>query len=85
MTKIREQVKAIVAGLVAGVGALGTALADSSVTAQEWTTVAVAALVAYQGVYWLKQPVSLASLPALSSDELVELADKAHRREQATR
>lgn len=48
---IRRQAKAVVAGLVAGLGALGTALADSSVTGQEWTVVAAAALTAYGAVY----------------------------------
>lgn len=62
MASIRDQAKAIVSGLIAGGGALGTALADGTVTPVEWTVVAVAALVAYQGVFWTGQPVSLPRL-----------------------
>lgn len=43
--------KAIVASLVAGLTALLTALDDDSVTAQEWVTAGIAALVALGAVY----------------------------------
>lgn len=82
MTSLREQAKAVVAGAVAGLTALGTALVDGSVTGQEWTAVAVAGLVAYGAVYRTGQP---ARLPALSSSELFDLATKAEQREKAGR
>lgn len=43
--------KALVGALVAGLGALSTALADDHVSGQEWITVAVATLAAL-GVVW---------------------------------
>ncbi|MEV0425380.1 hypothetical protein [Micromonospora sp. NPDC050495] len=43
--------KAIVGGAVAGLTALGTALADDRVTASEWVGVAVATLAALGIVY----------------------------------
>lgn len=43
--------KAIVAALIAGLTALGTALTDETVTTAEWTAVAVATLVAL-GAVW---------------------------------
>lgn len=43
--------KAIMGGLTAGLGALGTALADGQVTAIEWVLVA-AAVVAGLGFVW---------------------------------
>jgi hypothetical protein len=78
---IREQAKAITGGVVAGLTALGTALADGSVSQLEWTLVALAAVVAYGAVFGVRQPASLASLPALSSDELLGLAERAARRD----
>lgn len=78
---LREQAKAITGGVTAGLTALVTALADGQVTALEWATVALAAAAAYGVVYRVGQPASLASLPALSSGELLELARKAEQRE----
>jgi len=43
--------KAVVGAAVAGLGVLGTALADGKVTAAEWVGAVVAALVAL-GVIW---------------------------------
>lgn len=43
--------KAIMGGVVAGLGALGTALADGQVTATEWVVVA-SAVVAGLGLVW---------------------------------
>ena len=43
--------KAVVGALVAGLGALTTALSDGSVTASEWVTVALATVVAAGGVW----------------------------------
>lgn len=43
--------KAIAAGLIAGLGAITTALADDLVTTQEWVTAIVAAVVAVGAVY----------------------------------
>ena len=43
--------KAVVGALVAGLGSLGTAMADDRITGQEWLVVAVAALAAL-GVIW---------------------------------
>lgn len=45
MEKIAPYAKSIVAALVAGLGALGTALTDGGVSAQEWVAVASATLV----------------------------------------
>lgn len=79
MVPIREQIKAILGAVIAGLGALSTALADGSVTQLEWTTVALAAVVAYGSVYGVRQPPSL---PKLASWELFELAERAAAREQ---
>lgn len=46
-----QYLKAIVGALIAGLGALGTAMLDERVTGQEWTVVAVAFLGAL-GVIW---------------------------------
>lgn len=51
MDRIKPYAKAIVGALVAGLTALGTALADDSVTATEWVGVAVATLTALGVVY----------------------------------
>jgi len=48
---MNKYAKAIVAALTAGLGAYGTAVADGSVTAQEWVGVAVAVL-AGLGLVW---------------------------------
>jgi len=79
MVPIRAQVKAILGAVIAGLGALSTALADGSMTQLEWTTVALAAVVAYGSVYGVRQPPSLPKLP---SRELFELAERAAAREQ---
>ncbi|SDT69536.1 hypothetical protein [Jiangella sp. DSM 45060] len=41
----REYVKAAAGGLASGLSAAGTALADGTITAQEWTFIGVAVLV----------------------------------------
>ncbi|MEH1013039.1 hypothetical protein V6U90_08000 [Micromonospora sp. CPCC 206060] len=46
MKKLRPYAKATVGALVAGLTALGTALADNQVTPVEWIAVALAALAA---------------------------------------
>ena len=43
---MNQYAKAIIGAVTAGIGALGTALADGHVTATEWVTVAGAALAA---------------------------------------
>jgi hypothetical protein len=47
----KTYIKAIIATLVAALGALATALTDDVVTGSEWVTVALAAVVAAGGVY----------------------------------
>lgn len=49
--KIKPYAKAIVGAAVAGLTALGTALADDQVTTSEWVGVAIAALAALGIVY----------------------------------
>lgn len=51
MRQWKDYSKAIVGSLVAGLGALSTALEDNTVTSQEWVTVASAFLVAF-GAIW---------------------------------
>jgi len=51
MEKLKPYAKAIVGALVAGLTALGTALADNQVTTVEWVGVAVATLGALGIVY----------------------------------
>lgn len=46
--------KCIVGGALAGLAALGTALADGGVTAPEWVGVAVAAIGTGEAVYWTR-------------------------------
>lgn len=48
---MKRQAKAIVAAAIAGLGTAAAASAGGMTTA-EYLTVASAALVAYQGVYW---------------------------------
>jgi hypothetical protein len=79
MTPVREQVKAITGGVLAGLIALGTALVDSGVTPLEWVLVAVAAVGTYGGVYGIPQP---APLPTLTSAELRGMADRVARQER---
>lgn len=82
---LREQAKAVVGGVLAGLGSLATAVTDSSVTAPEWVAVAIAAVGAYGLVYRTGQPVRLDQLPALTSDHLLRLAEAAADRERAGR
>lgn len=51
MTSAAVYIKAILATLVAGLGALGTALSQGGVTAPEWVAVASSAAVAASLVY----------------------------------
>lgn len=60
--------KAIVGSLLAGLGALLTALADGSVQTAEWVTVAIAALTALAGVWGV--PNRAEPEHALRSDRL---------------
>lgn len=80
--KLREQLKAITGGVLAGLLSLGGALADGQVIPLEWVAVAVAAVGTYGGVYRIKQPASLATLPHLTSTELFKLAERAQDRER---
>lgn len=48
---MREYAKALWGALVAGLGALSTAITDGSVTTAEWVTIASAAVIAL-GVIW---------------------------------
>ena len=43
--------KAVVGALIAGLGALASALTDGGVTMAEWVTVASATLIAFAGVW----------------------------------
>lgn len=80
--KLREQLKALTGGVVAGLGVLVSGLADQSMLPLEWALVALAAAAAYGSVYGIKQPTSLAKLPHLSADELFKLAERAQDRER---
>jgi hypothetical protein len=51
---MREQAKAVVSGVTAGLGALVTALADGAVAPLEWAVVALAAVSAYGLVYGVR-------------------------------
>lgn len=79
MVPIRDQIKAVIGAILAGLGALMTALADGSVTQLEWSTVAFFTVAAYGSVYGVRQPPSL---PRMSSDELRALAERAAVKEQ---
>jgi hypothetical protein len=46
-----EYAKAIVGGILAGLGVLGTALVDDVVTSSEWVGVAVATLTVFSAVF----------------------------------
>ena len=56
-------VKAVFAGAVAFLGTLATALAESSsVTAQQWVTIALATLLAFGGILgWQAAPASIST------------------------
>lgn len=71
---VRRQAKALLGAAVAGLTALGTALADGEVTQLEWTTIALAVVATYGGVFGVGV--------GRSSAELLELAEQAARREQ---
>jgi hypothetical protein len=79
VTPVKEQVKAITGGVLAGLVALGTALADGGVTPLEWVLVATAVVGTYGGVYGIPQP---APLPALTAHELRGMADRVARAER---
>lgn len=51
MNTVAQYAKALVAALVAGLGAIATALDDNSLSAQEWVTAAIAFLVALAAVW----------------------------------
>jgi hypothetical protein len=51
---LSKQRKAILSGIIAGVGTLTTALTDASVIAGEWAGAALATLVAYGAVYGVR-------------------------------
>lgn len=53
VSKVRPQeyLKAIVGGILAGLGVLGTALTDDVVSASEWVGVAVATLTVFSAVF----------------------------------
>jgi len=50
--KIREAAKAIVGALIAGLGVIAAALATGDATTATYVAAAVAALIAFEGVYW---------------------------------
>jgi hypothetical protein len=49
----QEYAKAIIGGVLAGLGVVGTALTDGVVSAAEWVDVAVATLTVFAGVFGL--------------------------------
>lgn len=49
---MRTAAKAIVGAAIAGLTAVGVALGDGVITSSEWVTVALAVIVAGNGVYW---------------------------------
>ena len=55
--------KAVVAAVLAGLAALGTALADGHVTGVEWTIVAAAALTALGTVWGIPNKTAAPSAP----------------------
>lgn len=83
--KVKEQIKAIGGAAVAGLTALGAALAppETAVTALELVGVLVTTVGTYVTVYGLGQPVSLTRLPHLTAAELRAMAVKAAERELA--
>jgi hypothetical protein len=67
--------KAVVAALIAGLGALATALADDGLAPGEWVTVGIATLTALYGVWQVpnREPpaeIRLADRDARRSDPL---------------
>lgn len=59
----QEYAKAIVGGILAGLGVLAVALSDDVVTASEWVNVAVATLTVFAGVF---------GIPNASKQDVVE-------------
>jgi hypothetical protein len=55
-TPVRGQVKAILAGLTTGVGALATAALDGQIVMVEWLVAAGLAIGAYGAVFGVSQP-----------------------------
>lgn len=52
MEYVKGSLKAIVGGVIAGLGAAQVALNDSIINASEGLGIAIAAIVAWQGIYW---------------------------------
>jgi len=48
---VTQYLKAIVAGLIAGLSSIVTALGDNTISTQEWVTAAIAFLVALSAVW----------------------------------
>lgn len=62
MPSLQFFVKAIYAGAVAFLGTLATALADSSVTGQQWVFIALATVLAFGGILgWQQAPASVST------------------------
>jgi hypothetical protein len=78
-TPVREQVKAVAGGVLAGLGALGTALADGAVTPLEWVLVATAAVGIYGAVFGVPQPAPLPHLTAAEHRRLAAQQEAAQR------
>lgn len=56
--------KAIIGGLIAGLGILGEGLTDGTLSGQEWIAAAIAALVAGGGVYLVPNRRATTGQPA---------------------
>ena len=78
-----EYAKAIVGGILAGLGVLGTALTDDVVTASEWVGVAVATLTVFSAVFGIpnaaKKDIVEQRTVTVSSTEKVDLPGPDHR------
>lgn len=48
---MKSAAKAVLAGVIAGVGSVVTALGDNVISGQEWATAILATLVAFAAVY----------------------------------
>lgn len=53
MASPRQSAKAFVAAVVAILGVAVTAASDSAFTLEEWLTMALAGVTAFQGVWWV--------------------------------
>jgi hypothetical protein len=84
---LKEQVKALGGAAVAGLTALGAALAppETAVTALEWVGVAVTSIGTWLTVYGLSQPASTAALLKEPSDVLLWAAEQVQERGQLTK